>query len=234
MILSQISKSNCIFNKLGIDIINIIKDFQNKIIIKYSLFLNYKSINIFSIDGKHRYRKTIIINENNYLNIAILLFNPSYDENPEISVINIIIDIFKNNKYNNIRSITFINLISVITKSTNKNIIKNNYDNNNIEYIKKLLDNINYNEIFIAVGQHLISQGLTNIFNNTYKEIMYLILEKNIKLKYFGIFVKNKNINSIYNKIPCYPSRKSNSKIKLLNLNKIIVKNYIKHIIDKL
>lgn len=227
MSLSLLSKSNFFINRLGNCIVNIIKEFNYKFIIVNNSFFDYQTIEIFSNDKIHRYRKTIMINKNNNLNIAILLQNPSEDDNSEFNIIKIIFDIFNKNKYNNIRSVTIINLVSVITKLTDKNLIKKNYNNNNIEYIKKLLNITDYNEIFIAVGQHLINQGLTKIFNETYKKIMFLIFEKKIKLKYFGIFVKNKNIKSIYNKIPCCPTRKSNNLIKLLDLDKNIVKYYI-------
>ena len=190
-----------------------------------SMFLDYKSLEVFSYDKIHRYIRTLIINENNNLDILILLKNPSEDDNLQSSVILKILNIFKRNiytniRYTNIRSITFINLISVITKITDKNLIENNYDNTNIEFIKKILNNIKYGEIFITVGQDLI-RGLTNIFNETYKEIMNLILEKKIKLKFFGKFVgRNKNI-------PCNPARMSYNDIKLLDLDESIIINHI-------
>ena len=204
------------------NIIDIIFSYTDIIKLSISKFENYNISEIFSNNNINRFYKYIKINAGNCsVNIMLLLQNPSLDEskNKLSKIIKILLS------YNpNINSIAIINSSPyIINKFTKENIHKFlSMKQENLEFINKILNKMNYDELFIGVGQHALNCGLKE-FNTIYKSILNIIKEldlSQIKLKYFGCLVYN-------NTIPMYPiSPKYINKINIQDLPLEILTNY--------
>ena len=161
----------------------------------------YKTEICCSIDNNNRYWKKIFISDDeNKLKILIFLQNPSNDKN--IGTLEKLIKKFlepHENYKDNIYSITFINVYSKIdTKIKNwndlyfNNTILTDYEKSNVDAIKILLLNENYDECYIGCGQHPCTKGpqIKKYFLETYKKIVNMMLNKIISFKGFYDFTK--------------------------------------------
>ena len=185
---------------------------------------NFQSYGLFnSLNKENRFLKIVEIDNTKSLHLLICLQNPSKDDNN--CILNKLIKKFYNDHpdYDNISTITIINVSSYITPHLEDiplNIRSEkytSYNQENIEVITKLLDSNNYDEIYLGVGQHPLSSKckLKKEFNQIFPRLINLIKEKQPdKWKYFGKMVKDQLL-------PCYPRNPSIIEFKDLDINKI-------------
>jgi hypothetical protein len=160
----------------------------------------YKTEICYSIDNNNRYwEKIFISNDENKLKILIFLQNPSNDKH--LGTLKKLIKKFleHENYKDNIYSITFINVYSKINTKITKwndlyfnNTILTDFEKSNVDVIKILLLQENYNECYIGCGQHPCTKGqhIKKYFLETYKKIVNMMLNKIISFKGFYDFTK--------------------------------------------